>query len=242
MPKLKERRNLNDQFVDKLLWKARQSKFYQYSFKRIYTVASEKGRWDMRRTQNELDYQLCEEMMLGKQKFFEQGYSIFNNGYELFLLNDTPESQKEMDNIVSNARSRTMKAYVHEEEGKKDKNKKEIEKKFEKKYNYLSEENKTAIKKGRKSGINRYKNPVTFVKLGENQNYLKDNTADCQADMELKELVMNELTTEEKKFLADLMVLTEEEIAVKRNIQIDSVKRKERRLRDKMKILLKNSA
>lgn len=241
MPTFKKRKSLSKELTEKLLWKARQSKFYQYSLNKIYMVASEKGHWDMRRTQDEFELNISLEMMRGKQRFFEQGYSIFNDGYELLLLSDTAESQTAMNNIVSNARSRTMKHYIQEEEGKVGKNQKEIQKEFEKKYNYLSEESKMAIKKGRKSGINRYKKPVIFVELGENQNYLKDNTVDCQADMELEELVMNELNEKEKLLLSDLMEFSDEEIAEKNGVESDSIKRRRRRLRNKIETLLDTS-
>nr|OTP17168.1 hypothetical protein A5888_001306 [Enterococcus sp. 9E7_DIV0242] len=145
-----------------------------------------------------------------------------------------------MNNIVSNARSRTMKHYIQEEEGKIGKNQKEIQKEFDERYNYLSEESKTAIKKGRKSGINRYKKPMIFLEFEKKHSNLKDNTVDCQADIELEEVIMNKLAEKDKLLLYAFMKFSEEEIAENESIQLDSVMREKRRLRDKIQRLRNN--
>lgn len=153
------------------------------------------------------------------------------------ILSTTQESDNEIRQIITDARHRTIDIFIREEMKKKRKSQKEIDRDFNSAYGHLSLKEQHAIKKGRRSGLNRYK-PDIYGKLDVNTPSLGESIDIQLEEIELRDELRNELTEKEYAFMLELEKLSSEEIARVRQIDVASVERKKRRLRAKIREIL----
>lgn len=156
--------------------------------------------------------------------------------YIKHLLQEDEQVEQEIEQIMFNARSRTIELYM-KSIGRKRKSKKRIDRDFNELYRYSTPTEKKEIKKKRISGINRYL-PSGCVELGTKTYSLCDNSYDRLQSLEVLDLLCRELNEEDLRFVIQLMSLSCQDIAELQGIKLESIKRKRRRLEVKIRKLL----
>lgn len=216
------------------------SNLFNYSINHIWNNAvQENGWWDKRELSNELLASIYFEVVHRNQTFHERLKKDNRHIYTSFLLKNTEESDEELKQIISNARSRTMERYLNEI-GKKRKPKEKWNNEFEQLYEGYSPEAQEAIKVSRTSGINRYETKVVKETVETGPSYkLTDNSHERQLEIELMEELKWKLSDKDKLFICDLLQYDDKELTIKYQIKLESLCRKERRLKEKIKSSLR---
>lgn len=211
------------------------SKLYNWSIDGIWdSTVKGNGWWTKRDLADRYLENIYYQITCRQEKYHRE-----NPGkrYLWMILSNTQESDNEIRQIITNARHRTTDIFIREEMKKKRKSQKEIDRDFNNAYGHLSLKEQHAIKKGRRSGLNRYK-PDICDKLDVNSPSLGGSIDFQLEEIELRDELRSELTEKEYDFMLELEKSSREEIARERQIDIASVERKERRLRDKIREIL----
>lgn len=156
--------------------------------------------------------------------------------YITLLLQESEQEEQEICQILFNARSRTIEYYM-KLIGRKRKSQKRIDRDFNKAYKYLTPAEKKVIKKRRFSGINRYL-PSRCVALDKKTYSLCDNSYDKLQSLAIFDLLCNELSEKDFRFLIQLMSLSYADIAELQGVKVESIKKRSRRLEAKIRKLL----
>lgn len=210
------------------------SNLYGWSIEYIWGSAVRDNGWWSKKDLADMYLSNIYEQIIKRQVDFHRASS--GQQYVSLLLSDTPEADYHIKQIVSNARSRTIELYM-EEIKRKRKSQKEFDRDFNSKYGYLSKKEQCEIRKGRRSGVNWYK-PDICVELDVNPPSLGDDIVTKLQEAELEAVLKKELTEKEYAFMIQLKEFSSEEIAQARQIDVGSVGKKRRRLRDKIKYIL----
>lgn len=216
--------------IKKIRYEEPYSKLYNWSIEYIWESTVKDNGWLTKKDLADTYLaEVHEQLMKQRVKFLST-----NSGqrYVSMLLSDSLEADYHIKQIISNARSRTIESYLEEIKMKR-KSQKEIDRDFNSMHGHLSEKEQNKIKKGRRSGVNRYK-PNVCVELDVNPPSLGDDIVTQLQEIELQAILKKELTEKEYIFMNQLKEFSCEEIARVRQIDIASVGRKKRRLRDKM--------
>lgn len=220
--------------INKIRYKKPYSKLYNWSIEYIWESTVKDNGW---LTKKDLaDTYLAEiykQIVKRNMKFRNTSSS---HRYVALLLSNTVEADYHIKQIISNARSRTIEFYSKEIKMKR-KSQKEIDRDFNSMHGHLSQMEQNDIKKGRRSGVNRYK-PNICAELDVNPPSLGDDIDTQLQEVELQAILKKELTEKEYIFMNQLKGFSCEEIARIRQIDISSVRRKKRRLRDKIREIL----
>lgn len=220
--------------IKKIRYEEPYSKLYNWSIEYIWESTVKDNGWLTKKDLADTYLaEVHEQLMKQRVKFLST-----NSGqrYVSMLLSDSLEADYHIKQIVSNARSRTIESYLEEIKMKR-KSQKEIDRDFNSMHGHLSEKEQNKIKKGRRSGVNRYK-PNVCVELDVNPPSLGDDIVTQLQEIELQAILKKELTEKEYIFMNQLKEFSCEEIARVRQIDIASVGRKKRRLRDKIREIL----
>lgn len=210
------------------------SNLYGWSIEYIWESAvNDNGWWSRKDLADMYLDKIFEQIIKRQTKFHESGSS---QRYVSLLLSDTPEADYHIKQIVSNARSRTIEFYMDEIKRKR-KSQKEFDRDFKSMYGHLSKGEQHEIRKGRRSGVNRYKSDVC-VELDVNPPSLGDDIITQLQEVELQAVLKKELSEKEYIFMNQLKELSCDEIAQARQIDVASVDKKKRRLRDKIRDIL----
>ncbi|HCM86299.1 MULTISPECIES: hypothetical protein [Enterococcus] len=220
--------------IKKIRYEEPYSKLYNWSIEYIWESTVKDNGWLTKKDLADTYLaEVHEQLMKQRVKFLST-----NSGqrYVSMLLSDSLEADYHIKQIISNARSRTIESYLEEIKMKR-KSQKEIDRDFNSMHGHLSEKEQNKIKKGRRSGVNRYK-PNVCVELDVNPPSLGDDIVTQLQEIELQAILKKELTEKEYIFMNQLKEFSCEEIARVRQIDIASVGRKKRRLRDKIREIL----
>lgn len=220
--------------IIKIRYEEPYSKLYNWSIEYIWESTVKDNGWLTKKYLADTYLaEVHEQLMKQRVKFLST-----NSGqrYVSMLLSDSLEADYHIKQIISNARSRTIESYLGEIKMKR-KSQKEIDRDFNSMHGHLSEKEQNKIKKGRRSGVNRYK-PNVCVELDVNPPSLGDDIVTQLQEIELQAILKKELTEKEYIFMNQLKEFSCEEIARVRQIDIASVGRKKRRLRDKIREIL----
>lgn len=224
-----------DKVIKRVLYDKTYLPLFQYSVNHIWeSGVKDEGWWSKKDTADFLLEEIFFQIIKRRENF------IIENSpgpYEYILLSNQPQADYELKTIISNARSRTMELYM-KETGRIRKSHREIQRDFEKMYGHLSVVEKNSIKKGRRSGVNRYKSR-NYNMLELKNNSVSDNSVGRFQTMRMLEQLDEGLTQKEKQFLFQLIQFNEEEIARIKGIKTESVKRDKRRLKIRIKCLFK---
>lgn len=214
------------------------STLYNWSIKKIWeSTVKDNGWWSKRDLVNEYLNSVYNEIVRREVTFHTRLGKDRRHKYTAFLLKGNIESDKEIRQIISDARRSTIERFM-KEIGKKRKSKKELALDFNDAYGHLSPKEQQDIKRNRNSGLNRYK-PCLYTQFDVDPPSL-DNNIIIQMEVEdLRDKLKKELTEKEFSFMLELEKLSVEQIAKIRQIDMDSVKRRERRLKAKIKKIIK---
>lgn len=220
--------------IKKIRYKKPYSKLYNWSIEYIWESTVKDNGWLTKKDLADTYLAEVHEQIMKQQMKFHSTSS--GQRYLSMLLSDSLEAEYHIKQIISNARSRTIESYLEEIKMKR-KSQKEIDRDFNSMYGHLSQKEQNKIKKGRRSGVNRYK-PNVCVELDVNPPSLGDDIVTQLQEVELEAILKKGLTEKEYIFMNQLKECSYEEIARARQIDIASVGRKKRRLRDKIREIL----
>lgn len=240
---MKKNDEINPRTAKKIIKKIRKKEPYSGLFKkavkRIWnSCVKDNGWWSYRDLDNELLVSVYYQLLFRKTTFHSRLNRDFRYSYEAFLLKDSVESDEELRQIISNARSRTKDRYLTEI-GKERKGQKQIEREFNEAYGDRPKKEQKAIKRGRRSGLNRYR-PRINITIGFSLSSISDNTYGRFQDLELEGVLQEGLNSSDIILLNQICRMSDDEIACELNINVESVKRKKRRLKEKIKKLIQS--